>query len=684
MNVLRLLYKVIGLAWIGIITSTGLGTPDETSAQGQSPGLIVVSVYPGSLAEKCGIKIGDRLIIYDHKILTSPAALSAARDMALTKKEVALHIYQDSEVKILTISSGTLGLGVEPVLPATAQSYFNDAKKFLQNNKPTDAFTQIGIAAKISATAREPTVAAWLWQWLGDWHYFHTPKKLIEAKRAYLQALGPAKLSDDLALKSEILSRLAIYARDMDDLNTAIHRFEESLRLDEKAGNEWWQMGDLEEMWRIALDLNQFDKAEKYVQRVLTLKKRFAQYPRIIEQQPFIVAVGLNDAGVVAVVRGDVKKAREHFEQALAIEDKPSIPESIHLAMVLDNLGMVLVTQGDISGGRVHVERAQKIFESQAPDSLDAAYCMDNLAKILNLQGNPKDARPYAEHAQKVFDRLAPNSPDAAKNLMNLGHIARQEGNLRAAQDYFDWALAIHPPTVNDSLTVADILFSLADIALDVGDLDWAYDYAKRSLRVYEKLTPDSLQVGESFMRLGIVFLRIGKFQSARYCLQRAKTILNRHAPESSGFAMALSNLGSIAHAENNFAAAQRYYTDALSIQRRRLPDSLEVATTLRALGQIAHDQKRFGEAKNRYKDALRICTALAPDSWHVAEVLNGMGKVALAEKDLSQAEAHFISAVKALEAQRSRIGGSSSRQIFSGQYSYVYANLVRTQHELG
>ena len=80
-------------------------------------GLIVEELASDSPVAKVGLKLGDRIISYDGKLLASPAALTGAEENTFGKKEVLLEVRRGKEILSLRAPLGKLGAQVRPELP---------------------------------------------------------------------------------------------------------------------------------------------------------------------------------------------------------------------------------------------------------------------------------------------------------------------------------------------------------------------------------------------------------------------------------------------------------------------------------------------------------------------------------------------------------------------------------------
>jgi Tfp pilus assembly protein PilF len=84
------------------------------------------------------------------------------------------------------------------------------------------------------------------------------------------------------------------------------------------------------------------------------------------------VADTLHNLGNVAYSRGDLARAEQYYQQALAIFEKLA-PNSLQVAGTLNNLGLVALDRGDLAAAERYLQQALAIFEHLAPNSLQVA-----------------------------------------------------------------------------------------------------------------------------------------------------------------------------------------------------------------------------------------------------------------------------------------------------------------------
>jgi Tfp pilus assembly protein PilF len=82
------------------------------------------------------------------------------------------------------------------------------------------------------------------------------------------------------------------------------------------------------------------------------------------------------------VDRGDLARAEQLYQQALAIQEKLA-PNSLEVASTLNNLGNVAADRGDLGAAEQLYQQALAIREKLAPNSLEVATTLHNLGMWL-------------------------------------------------------------------------------------------------------------------------------------------------------------------------------------------------------------------------------------------------------------------------------------------------------------
>src|SRR5688572_23621371 len=172
------LIMTVALVWAA-------GEPQEM------PGLVVEEVLADSAAAKAGFKVGDRLLSYDGRPLSSPAALQAIEENTVGKAQVLLRIEREDETLTLMAPLGRLGIRVRPKLQAAALALYEEGRAAHKAQNTNEVITRWTATAKAAQEAGETAAAAWLYGRVGEIR--ESQRQWKEASEAYAAAWGLLK-----------------------------------------------------------------------------------------------------------------------------------------------------------------------------------------------------------------------------------------------------------------------------------------------------------------------------------------------------------------------------------------------------------------------------------------------------------------------------------------------------------
>ncbi|MCS6860433.1 MAG: CHAT domain-containing protein [Abditibacteriales bacterium] len=538
-------------------------------------GVIVESIAPGGLAEKLGIKVGDRLLTYDGKPLFSPLTLLALQQNTFDKKEVGLGLQRGGETLTLTVPVGSLGLQTRPELPPAALQLYEEGRRAQEAQKTDEAIAKWTAAAQATQAAGDKFSAAFLYRHVAMWHL--TQRRGKEAKAMCLTAweLLPSS-TPDAALQSRTLAALGECHYVLEEFDEAVQRYEQASAVNAAAGYEKWFADDLRDAGIVSRSQGQLHVAHNYSRRALEIYKRLA--PVSLD-----VATVLNQLGSIHREWGRMAEAQDYHTRALSLCERirrdasrePPHPErDITLARTLNSLGIVTAQRGHIEDAYGYCARALTILERVAPNSSDLANTLNNLGNISWFRADWDAARDYYTRALKIREALMPGSLEVATILNNIGSAAFRCDDLQTAHDAYARALAIFQRRIPQSLPTAMCLVSLGEVACLRGELPTAEDYVRRALAIAEKIAPQSRYVATTLNALGEVAYRRGDWKAARDAYTRALSIQERLAPDSIGVAHILHKIGATHWHEQRLTDAlpllQRA-VDLIELNRRRI-----------------------------------------------------------------------------------------------------------------
>lgn len=612
-----------------LLLFAGATLPRAAAGYAEPPGLVIEEVGDDSTAAKAGLKVGDKLLTYDGKPLTSPAALQALVQNTAGRKEATLSVRRADKTLVLTVPSGRLGVVIRPELPPATQALYSEGVTLQQAEKYDAAAQRWTAAAKRAEESGDKAAAGWLYSQVGV--AYDVQKKWQEAFEAYQAGWKLLEGGGDAAAQAQILESLAQCRWNLGDYQGARQWYEKASQTNEAAGYETWALANLAML------------------------------------------------GSYAYARRDFPTAQGSYRRALAIRQRLA-PDSLGVADILNVMGGIATLRGDLQAALELHGRALAIHERLAPDSLDLAFSLSNIGIALNARGDLKAAEQHHRRALAIRERLAPDSEKVASSLTDLGNVAFNRGDLETAQEFYRRSLGLHERQAPNSLRVAISIANLGSIAAARSDLQAAEGYYQRAREIFERLAPDSLELASTLSNLGSIAAARRDLQVAEGYHRRVLAIRERLIPESLGVASSIQNLGDIFFARLDQQAAEEYYRRALAIRERLAPDSLEVSYSLNNLGSVIIARGDFRAAQDYVRRALAIRERLAPNSMSVAGSMNMLGYIAIRERRFAEALGLFKQAVTIVEAQRSQISSPETRALLVARSTQPYAGLLSTQ----
>ena len=310
------------------------------------------------------------------------------------------------------------------------------------------------------------------------------------------------------------------------------------------------------------------------------------------------VAAQLNLAGLYHR-RGRFDEAIDHYEQALAINERAGWPEGESAA--LGNLGTVYYFSGHPRIAADHFRRALEV-DRRVGWLGGQAVKLGNLAIACSHMGRLDEAAAHLTEAKAMFGELGARHGEATA-LSGLGGVERERGRYAEALTHLNKALELHRE-LGDRHSEAVTNQSIAVVHRDTGRLTTALELATLALqqaidvgeRVFESET--QIVLGSIHMRLGAAAEAEGHYRRA---LEVAATVASEHPRVGAliGLAGARRALGDPGQAHS--AAEQ-----ALSLARARDFRLLE-GQALVALAEALTDLGRPAAAADHAKLALEI-----------------------------------------------------------------------------
>ncbi len=385
----------------------------------------------------------------------------------------------------------------------------------------------------------------------------------------------------------------------------------------------------------------------------------------------------------IGEVWGEVRnwpRAHEAFQEAAnwARDDRTRV-------FLWEALGKSLEYQGRFREAEDCYRAGLTIRRATEPDSLGLARSTHQIASQEWNLGNLDGAKEGFDQALALRTRCAPGSFLEADSLHSQAYIALDRSDLEAAEYFLKRAVAIQERLDPNSFWMAFKLAGLGDVYALRGDLEVATLHFERALEIRQRLVPDGESVATTLVRLGRLNLDRGRWQEGRDLLERALVILQRVFPRQPVIATVFNDLGDAALAVGELDRAESSYRSALIHLAKVAPKRPWSAQSWSGLAEVETRRGNWKGALVDYQKALAIYRRVGPGSDGEAQALASLGRIAWRKGDLKQAATRLHEAIRALEAQVGRLGGSEDvKAEFRSLRRRVYFDAAAVELELG
>ena len=133
---------------------------------------------------------------------------------------------------------------------------------------------------------------------------------------------------------------------------------------------------------------------------------------------------------------GDLSKAKNYLDRALAISLKLLGPEHVVVASSYFHLGIVHEMLGDPSQAKDYHDRALAIrLKTLGPEHVDVASSYSHLGSVLEMLCDLSQAKDYHDRALAIrLKTLGPEHVDVASSYSHLGSVHKKLGDLSQAK----------------------------------------------------------------------------------------------------------------------------------------------------------------------------------------------------------------------------------------------------------
>ncbi|MGA8832115.1 MAG: CHAT domain-containing tetratricopeptide repeat protein, partial [Desulfomonilaceae bacterium] len=368
---------------------------------------------------------------------------------------------------------------------------------------------------------------------------------------------------------------LQIKPRSKDDIENALKKYEEALRIFNRVGAVREKGVTNNQIGQIYSDLGQYAKALECYERSLAIAGKIGNVHSEGET--------LNNIAVVYYFLGQYAKALEYYEKSLAIRRKTRYVKGEGES--LNNLGTIYRSLG------------------QYQKALD---CYEKSLAIM----------------QKIGDVRV-----TAITLSNMGLVYLSLGQYQKALDCYEKSLAIMQK-IGDVKVGGIALTGIGRVYLSLGQYQKALDYYEKSLTILQKIGDVSGE-GSLLSLIGATYVQMGKYDDALKAANESLVIQEKTGVPVKGIKDSIANyyldagntakaepliietnydstLGRLALIKSDYPSAQRYYESYLKrVEKTGHVDSLFLSYT--GMAKAYEGMKDYPKAEEYYEKGMTL-----------------------------------------------------------------------------
>jgi tetratricopeptide (TPR) repeat protein/CHAT domain-containing protein len=359
--------------------------------------------------------------------------------------------------------------------------------------------------------------------------------------------------------------------------------------------------------------------------------EKYEQALRIFEKVKFGKGIGWagNNLGMIYAGRGQDAKAVECYEKSLAA--KRALQDRRGEGKTLNNLANVFRNWGQYEKAKEAYEKSLAISR-ELHDARDEAIALNNLGIVYKDWGQLARSHELFEKSVDICRKLKDRRGEG-ETLMNLGLIHKEWGQYDKAVELYGRSLAICK-ALNDRRRRARTLLNLGHVYYAWGKYDRARGAYEESLAIRVDVN-DRLGEGISLMSLGLVYKDLGQYKKARAFYEKSLGIF-RELKNLRNESITLNNLGDLCREQGQYAKAVAYYENGLSI-KEAMKDLRGLGFSFNGLGDVYKEWGQYTRAMASYQKALAIRQELkSPDG--ESQSLNGLANLCAASGQYSKA----------------------------------------------
>ena len=241
----------------------------------------------------------------------------------------------------------------------------------------------------------------------------------------------------------------------------------------------------------------------------------------------------LSTYGDVYYFKNNGARARQYYEQLLALASQPAATDSTMRARALEGIAQADLDEDrfDAAAAGFHTALAEQIAATGELHPR-ASEILSELGRLEYLRGRPRDAIPYFRRCLEIDRRMyGPHNANTAASLNNLGRLLLEQRELTAASKLLQES--IDPGGADVPETSDDMTFRFTNLALalmGLGDLKGAEPLFQKGLRA--AIINKHRLLAPILTDLADLECRSGRFEQGLKRLDEARPIVAARYPD--------------------------------------------------------------------------------------------------------------------------------------------------------
>jgi CHAT domain-containing protein/Flp pilus assembly protein TadD len=303
--------------------------------------------------------------------------------------------------------------------------------------------------------------------------------------------------------------------------------------------------------------------------------------------------------GRLAIARGDVAAAVDHFEKSLKFSE--SSDDRRDVAKALTSLGNIDRLMGDYAQAESRWSASFDIY-LQAGDKLGQAKLLTNLGMLRGAQGDYPGAISKFDESLIIFKELN-DLPGQSRAVNNLGNLFRLQGDYREAQNRYQAALELSR-RANDLEGMANALGNLGSVLMAQDNYLKALEFFQESLALNERIGSVNAQ-GLSLSGIARIYAILGNYPQALEHLEKSYALAERMGLKPL-MASVLRDIGMVWALQDDMRRALEYYQKS-QIVETEIGNLEGMATNLNGIGTAQAALGKKKEARTAFEKSLEI-----------------------------------------------------------------------------